>query len=582
MFLRHKLVEIAGEYEVVLYLEPFTMELAAELGAGKEARHSIREAALRYIKDKLPHAKIASVAIMAGSFLVTAFPMQKASAHEADFNMSYLFFGGTNTYIQQVDRTKGNLNTVAPSYFNINSDGTLQVGEEWDPRMVTEMHNRGIRVVPFLSNHWDRALGRTALANREQLSGQIADFIVQHNLDGVNVDIENVTEADRDAYTDLVRLLRQKLPAGKEVSVAVAVNPEGWNTGWQGSYDYAGLARYADYLMLMAYDESYQGGPAGSVASYSWVERSIQYALGQGVAPEKVVLGLPFFGRYWKEGAVTGGYGMPAHQAEELVRQYGGTAVFDPVTRTPMATITIREGDQLPVVYGRTMTPGTYHIYYENAESIREKIQLVHQYNLKGTGSWSLGGEDVAVWGSYKSWMMTHNNEAVPVAAAPRPAPSLVPPAAKPAKGYPLLKYGVKGKAVSDLQNALKQNGFYRGAVNGAYDSGTRNAVISFQRKYKLAADGIAGTQTQSKLYALKPPAAKKLSYQTLKAGSRGTEVKRLQEALHKLGYLREAPSSYYGASTKAAVTAFQKKQRLAADGIAGVQTQTKLYSLVK
>lgn len=99
---------------------------------------------------------------------------------------------------------------------------------------------------------------------------------------------------DRDAYTDLVRLLREKLPADKEVSVAVAANPNGWTKGWHGTYNYKELAKYASYLMIMAYDESYEGGPEGPVASIGFVDRSIQYALKQGVPADKVVLGVPF------------------------------------------------------------------------------------------------------------------------------------------------------------------------------------------------------------------------------------------------------------------------------------------------
>ena len=131
----------------------------------------------------------------------------------------------------------------------------------------------------MLSNHWNRASGEAALANPEKLAQSIADAIIANNLDGVNVDIENVTHTHRSAYTELVRLLRQKLPAEKEVSVAVAANPNGWTTGWHGSYDYAELAKYADYLMVMAYDESWEGSSAGPVASYSFVKRSIEYAL---------------------------------------------------------------------------------------------------------------------------------------------------------------------------------------------------------------------------------------------------------------------------------------------------------------
>lgn len=83
--------------------------------------------------------------------------------------------------------------------------------------------------------------------------------------------------------------------------------PKGWNTGWHGSYDYSALSKYADYLMIMAYDEHYQGSPAGPVAGMEFVEESIKYAL-KHVPKEKIVLGVPFFGRVWGPGrALTAG-----------------------------------------------------------------------------------------------------------------------------------------------------------------------------------------------------------------------------------------------------------------------------------
>ena len=81
------------------------------------------------------------------------------------------------------------------------------------------------------------------MKNPEKLADQIVQAIHQYDLDGVNVDIENVTSTYRDAYTQLVRSLREKLPEEKEVSVAVAAKPNGWTTGWHGSYDYAALGK---------------------------------------------------------------------------------------------------------------------------------------------------------------------------------------------------------------------------------------------------------------------------------------------------------------------------------------------------
>jgi len=210
---------------------------------------------------------------------------------EKKLSMSYLYFGNSSSYIEKIDQSGNSLQTVSPSYFDLNEDGSLK--NNIDPKFVSEMKKRNIKIVPFLSNHWNREIGRAALSNKEGLVDELVAAINQYQLDGVHVDIENLTEGDRTEYVELMRLLWDKLSDEKEVSIAVAANPNGINKGWQGSYDYKELAKYSDYLMIMAYDESYYGSAPGPVASLTFVEKSVQYAL-KNVPADKIVLGIPF------------------------------------------------------------------------------------------------------------------------------------------------------------------------------------------------------------------------------------------------------------------------------------------------
>ncbi|WP_159461965.1 glycosyl hydrolase family 18 protein [Salirhabdus sp. Marseille-P4669] len=410
-----KVKEDNDETIIIINLNNHLTEFSSEFLNVKTNRHQdLNKAAKSLIKRKFPSLKKATVKIMLGTILVSSFtlsPIQNAFAHETDFNMSYLYFGVTSTYLKQIESTRGNLKVVSPSYFDLNADGSLKLTSQFDTYFITRMHQQGIKVVPFLSNHWDRTLGRIALENREELSTEIAGIIEKYNLDGINVDIENVTDVDRENYTDFVRLLREKVPANKEVSVAVAANPNGWSKGWHGSYDYNELAKYSDYLMIMAYDESYQGGEEGPVASLPWVKRSIEYAINQGVSKDKIVLGIPFYGRYWQEGKSYGGYGIPKNRIDEMVSKYESTIVYDEAAQSPKAIVKIKEIDETFTYSGNVLGPGTYHIWYEDSRSIEAKVNLVHEYEIKGTGSWSLGQESPDVWSDYGAWLLGHGAE---------------------------------------------------------------------------------------------------------------------------------------------------------------------------
>lgn len=320
------------------------------------------------------------------------------------FAMAYLYFGTPSKYVQAVDSTKGSLDMVSPSYFDLKPDGSLKLTEAVDAAFIEEMHKRGVKVVPFLSNHWDRELGRKALANREALAKQVANAIEKHNLDGVNVDIENVTAQDRDAYTDLVRRLRAVVPDHKEVSTAVAANPEGWTSGWHGSYDNEKLAKASDYLMIMAYDQSYQGSVPGPVAGLPWVEKTILQAL-KTVPKEKILLGIPFYGRYWSADGRYKGLGIQNQAAQQLVHKYNGKVSYDTVQQSAKATFTIASSDSKPVVHGVTLGAGQYTVWYENEASIKAKLQLVNKYDLKGAGNWSLNEESGNTWDYYRQWL---------------------------------------------------------------------------------------------------------------------------------------------------------------------------------
>ncbi len=160
--------------------------------------------------------------------------------------------------------------------------------------------------------------------------------------------------------------------------------------------------------------------------------------------------------------------------------------------------------------------------------------------------------------------------------APAKPTPSPTP---KPtASGYRTLRSGSKGEAVKQLQQRLEALGYLDIVPSAKYGSSTVSAVRLFQDAANIKKTGKADDKTQQALFASGAPRSNLLSA-SLKGGSKGTQVKRLQTRLKSKGYFKARINGSYGDSTADAVKAFQRQARLTADGKAGSKTLARLYS---
>ena len=164
------------------------------------------------------------------------------------------------------------------------------------------------------------------------------------------------------------------------------------------------------------------------------------------------------------------------------------------------------------------------------------------------------------------------------------------------------LQFGSEGAEVTRLQKKLQDLGYLAGYADGKFGVETQAAVIAFQKNNNLTADGKAGTATQNKLYSGTANRAGgnavKISgnnnsgrdtdgiastgYETLEYGSTGEAVRKLQNRLDALGYKPGYTDGKFGATTEAAVMAFQANNNLTVDGKAGPATQRVLYGSAK
>ena len=150
------------------------------------------------------------------------------------------------------------------------------------------------------------------------------------------------------------------------------------------------------------------------------------------------------------------------------------------------------------------------------------------------------------------------------------------------------LKEGMKDSSeVKAMQARLIELGYLTGSADGDFGASTKAALVAFQKNAGLTADGIAGAQTLKALYAstaksaivITPTATPKPSFTALRIGDRGSEVRAVQAMLIELDYLTGAADGIYGTKTYLAVRAFQRDNRLSADGVVGTATYTLLVN---
>ncbi|MGF1937876.1 MAG: peptidoglycan-binding domain-containing protein [Nostoc sp. ChiQUE02] len=137
-------------------------------------------------------------------------------------------------------------------------------------------------------------------------------------------------------------------------------------------------------------------------------------------------------------------------------------------------------------------------------------------------------------------------------------------PQASPSSQYPVLSQGKAGAAVTRLQQRLRQLGYFNANPTGNFGQITKDAVIAFQRNYRIPANGIVNRQTWNTLMGSSPTSARS-SLST-------PQARELQVRLQQLGYFNTNPTGNIGPMTREAVIQFQRNYRLPVDGIANAQ----------
>lgn len=287
------------------------------------------------------------------------------------------------------------VNVVSPSFFYMTKYSTTNVYENVGNEGIAYVnwaHENGYQVWPMFtnSNMSETSKMLSDYKSRENVINQIIKYIKQYNLDGINIDFEGMYEADKDNFSRLLIEIRPRLnEIGAVLSVDVTA-PDG-APEWSLCYDRYTIGKVADYVMFMAYDQyGVSATKAGTTAGHNWVEANVKKFLGQEeVKAEKIILGIPFYTRVWKE--------INGNVISSVVN-------IGNVNNLIPSNATKTWDEDLQQYYVEYKKGGvTYKIWVEDEKSIEAKLDLVSKYNLGGAAYWEYDRATNSIWNLIES-----------------------------------------------------------------------------------------------------------------------------------------------------------------------------------
>lgn len=277
------------------------------------------------------------------------------------------------------------VSVISPTWFRLNINGIVL--NESDFRYMNHAHDKGYDVWGLFSNDFNPSWTSDTLNSdvyRKKAIAQILFYASLYDLDGVNIDFENMFIEDKQVFTRFIAELSPLLKS-QNVVLSIDVTVPGGSDQYSKVLDRRNLAKHVDYMMLMAYDEHWASSPlSGPVASIPWVEKGLIGTLEE-VPSEKLLLGMPLYMRVWIEtsGLVTS-KSIGIKHLEGVIEDQDYEMVYDETNG---------------VNYLEYQVDGNLHrIWVEDAMSIEKRIDFVDKYNLAGIATWSKIFATEEVW----------------------------------------------------------------------------------------------------------------------------------------------------------------------------------------
>ncbi len=262
----------------------------------------------------------------------------------------------------------------------IDGDGNLKGGHLSPPSLPATHPSPRFHLVVTMP--WNPTLAHIYLNPELPFRSRIIAEIAERskNFDGVQIDFESIAKEDGTAYLNFLAAVKKALPENKLFSVAVMARWESHKkANPDDAFDYPFIGMIADRVVVMAYDEHYRGGSPGPIASLPWCRNIYAYAL-KTIPPEKLIMGIPLYGRSWQKEKTTDAFRNPEVWTDMRINNCRPQSSSD-------------EGGS----YHYT-TNVTIHVHFEDMASLNAKMELYCSTPIQGIAFWRISQEPLNFW----------------------------------------------------------------------------------------------------------------------------------------------------------------------------------------
>src|SRR5450432_295406 len=293
------------------------------------------------------------------------------------------------TSYTSLEQNISRLNMVLPEWFFIDPAADT-LFTKIDKKALDIMNKSGVKVLPLLTNNIGQVFRGDVIhrilndpKKRTRLIDDIIKYLELYQLDGINIDFEELQEKKNEVLVQFQKSLYERMHA-KGLLVSQDVQP------FNQDYNFEELSKYNDYVILMAYDQYSDGTGPGPICHQKWIEGAVDDAIKK-IPADKIILAVAGFGYDWKmneNDKVISVAPISYQDALTLARSYDGKIIFDNDSYNLRFTY---DGDD----------GAPHRVQFTDAATTFNTMRFAEESGLSGVALWRLGNEDSRMWDFY-------------------------------------------------------------------------------------------------------------------------------------------------------------------------------------